>query len=202
MRFFVIQKYSKKDFLRNYKKNMYNWPTRKKNRLNQFNYSSNWWYFLTFCTKNRIQCLWKIIDWKMILSELWKIAENEILNTAKMRKNIKIDEFVIMPDHIHLILFVGNDCIVPKNGPMQLVPTAIVPKNGSMQLVPTVIKWLKSTITKQINEKQNDFIFSWQKSYYDRIIRNEDELNRIRKYIIENPLKWDLEKKQNENLFM
>jgi REP element-mobilizing transposase RayT len=83
---------------------------------------------------------------------------------------------------------------------MQLVRTDdwIVPnkemvanKKWSMQLVPMVMKWLKSTITKQINNVQDNFIFFWQKSYYDRIIRNENELNRIRKYIIENPLKWE-----------
>jgi len=61
---------------------------------------------------------------------------------------------------------------------------------------------LKSTITKQINALQNDFFFSWQKSYYDRIIRNEDELQRIRQYISENPLKWEENKNNTENIFM
>lgn len=191
-----------------------NLPQRKPNRLKWFDYSSNWWYFLTFCTKNRIQCFGEILDWKMILNDLWKIVENEIYNTTKMRRNIEIDEFIVMPDHIHLILFVipvGNDCIVPNN---EIVPQkenvrndCIVsnnnrPINGPMQLVPTIMKWLKSTITKQINDFQKDFFFFWQKSYYDRIIRNEDELQKIKQYIINNPLKWEHEKNNIENIFM
>ncbi|MBS8122084.1 transposase [Candidatus Vampirococcus lugosii] len=68
-----------------------------------------------------------------------------------------------------------------------------------MQFVPTIMKGLKGTITKQINAIQNDFLFSWQKSYYDRIIRNEDELNKIKKYIIENPIKWEYDKLNSNN---
>lgn len=193
-----------------------NLPQRKSNRLKWFNYSSNWWYFITFCTKNRIKCFGEILDWKMILNDLWKIVENEIYKTIKIRQNIEIDEFIIMPDHIHIIIFiipVGNDCIVPVNN---IVPvndinphneTISINKgplinNGPMQLVPTVMKWLKSAITKQINDFQKDFFFSWQKSYYDRIIRNEDELFKIRNYILENPLKWENDKNNIENIFM
>ena len=171
---------------------MYQWPQRKNNRLIWYNYSSVWWYFITFCTKNRIKYLSEIIDWKIILNNYWRIVEKEILNTWLIRNNIEIDEYVIMPDHIHLIIFVGNDCIVPD----------INSENEPMQVIPTIIKWIKSTITKQINEIQSEFEFWWQKSYYDRIIRNENELNTIRQYIIDNPLKWEWEKDKMENLYM
>jgi REP element-mobilizing transposase RayT len=65
-----------------------------------------------------------------------------------------------------------------------------------------IIRKLKWKITFVINKKQNKIFFAWQSNYFDRIIRNQDELDRIRKYIIENPLKWELEKDNPENIFM
>jgi len=64
-----------------------------------------------------------------------------------------------------------------------------------------IIRKLKWKITFLINKLNKQF-FAWHPNYYDRIIRNEDELNRIRKYIIENPLKWELDKDNTENIFM
>ncbi len=170
---------------------MKNFPVRKNTRIKSFDYSSKCAYFITFCTKDRINYFSNIIDWVNNLNQLWLIVKNEIVLTNILRKNIEIDEFIIMPNHVHLIIFVGNDCIVPEN------------KNFSRQneIIPSIIKWLKSSITSKINKYQKDFYFSWQKSYYDRVIRNEIELDKIRQYIIDNPLKWDINN-QEENLYM
>lgn len=61
-------------------KNMYNWPKRKNQRLRNYDYSQNWFYFVTICTKNRENYFGEILDWKMILNEYWKIAEDVLLN--------------------------------------------------------------------------------------------------------------------------
>jgi len=74
----------------------------KSNRLDNYDYSSNWWYFITICTKDREEYFWKIINWEMILNEYWNIVFNEIKNIDN------IDEFIIMPNHIHLILFIEH----------------------------------------------------------------------------------------------
>ena len=100
---------------------MYDWPQRKKLRLNGYNYSRDLYYFITICTKNREEFFGEIIDTKMILNDHGKIVENEIFKTPQLRQEIKIDDFVIMPNHLHLIIIIKNkhvhvgcDCIAPK----------------------------------------------------------------------------------------
>jgi len=80
----------------------------KSNRLENYDYSENWWYFITICTKDRQEYFGEIIDGEMILNEYWKILENEIKNIPIFRKNVILDEYVIMPNHIHMNLFLNN----------------------------------------------------------------------------------------------
>lgn len=191
---------------------MYNWPERKPQRLKNFDYSSKWWYFLTFCTKNREKHLGMIQDGRMVLNPYGQIVENEIIRTMEMRKNeITIHEFVIMPNHVHMMIFiVGNDRVVPDGNMVVPINESVVPDNRinrnntiirndavvpyefrPNELIPKIIKWIKSSISRWVNDIQKDFIFSWQKSYYDHIIRNEDELVKIQQYIIDNPKNWE-----------
>ena len=60
-----------------------------------------------------------------------------------------------------------------------------------MELIPKIISQYKSSVTREIRKQYNDFRFAWQKSYYDHIIRDEESLNKIRQYIIDNPVKWN-----------
>ena len=171
---------------------MYNWSHRKNQRLKNFDYSQNWYYFVTICTKNREDFFWEIINWKMILNDYWKIAENEILITEKIRKEIKIDEFVIMPNHLHICILITNieiDAgIVRTAGPLSL-HTGDIKKNK----LSNTIQRIKSAITLQIRKKFNDLNFAWQRSFFDVVIKNEDQLNKTRQYILDNPLKWELD---------
>ncbi len=196
---------------------MYDWPQRKKLRLKDYDYSSDWYYFITICTKNREEFFGEIIDRKMFLNDYGKIVKNEIFKTPELRQEIKIDDFVIMPNHLHLIIIIQNknvgcDCITPKD----IAPKDITPKdiaqwkyirpwenNGTMQSFPTlsrVIRWLKSTITKQIRYEMWDFNFGWQKSFFDVIIKNQDQLDKTRQYIIDNPCKWAEDKNNVINI--
>ncbi len=201
---------------------MYDWPQRKKLRLNGYNYSRDWYYFITICTKNREEFFGEIIDRKMILNDYGKIVENEIFKTPQLRQEIKIDDFVIMPNHLHLIIIIKNkhvecDCIAPKwITPKYIIPKWITPKytipwkhirpwenNGTIQSFPTlsrVIRWLKWTITKQIRDEMGDFNFGWQKSFFDVIIKNQDQLDKTRQYIIDNPCKWAEDKNNVINI--
>jgi REP element-mobilizing transposase RayT len=105
-------------------------------------------------------------------------------------RNIKTDEFVIMPNHIHGIIFiVGVDpCVYPDKGE----------HIGSS--LHRIIQWFKTMTTNNYIQgvKQNGWRpfhgKFWQRNYYEHIIRNEDELNRIREYIRTNPLKWQFDK--------
>lgn len=151
-------------------------PKRKNIRLNDYNYSSNGAYFITICTKNKENLLWKNVGANCVrpleqlpLSKIGIVVENEIHKLNTIYENIKVDKYQIMPNHIHLIIFIYED----SNGRTQFAPT-----------ISRIIKQFKGSITKQIE-------FSiWQKSFYDRIIRNEKEYQEVWNYIHNNPLKY------------
>lgn len=153
-----------------------NLPKRKNIRLNDYNYSSNGAYFITICTKNKENLLWKNVGANCVrpldqlpLSKIGIVIENEIYKLNTVYENIKVDKYQIMPNHIHLIIFIYED----SNGRTQFAPT-----------ISRIIKQFKGSITKQIE-------FSiWQKSFYDRIIRNEKEYQEVWNYIHNNPLKY------------
>ena len=151
-------------------------PKRKNIRLNDYNYSSNGAYFITICTKNKENLLWKNVGANCVrpldqlpLSKIGIVIENEIYKLNTVYENIKVDKYQIMPNHIHLIIFIYED----SNGRTQFAPT-----------ISRIIKQFKGSITKQTG-------FSiWQKSFYDRIIRNENEYQSVWNYIHNNPLKY------------
>lgn len=186
---------------------MYNWPNRKKMRLKSYDYSSDGFYFVTICTKNRENYFGEIIDGKMILNEYWKIAEKSWNEIIKHYQNVEIDEFIIMPNHIHgIIIIVGNEYFRSDN---EYFPNE---NNGnenngnenihSLPNLSNIIKWFKIWCTKEIRNKHNDYNFSWQKSFFDIIIKNDEQLEKTREYILNNPLKWELDvnNKKNEEL--
>ena len=151
--------------------------TKRKNiRLHHYNYSSNGAYFITICTKNKENLLWKNVGANCVrtldqlpLSKIGIVIENEIYKLNTVYENIKVDKYQIMPNHIHLIIFIYED----SNGRTQFAPT-----------ISRIIKQFKGSITKQIG-------FSiWQKSFYDRVIRNEKEYQSVWNYIHNNPLKY------------
>lgn len=151
-------------------------PKRKNIRLHNYNYSYNGAYFITICTKNKENLLWKNVGANCVrpldqlpLSKIGIVIENEIYKLNTVYENIKVDKYQIMPNHIHLIIFIYED----SNGRTQFAPT-----------ISRIIKQFKGSITKQIE-------FSiWQKSFYDRIIRNEKEYQSVWNYIHNNPLKY------------
>ena len=87
---------------------MYDWPKRKKQRLENYDYSQNGFYFVTICTKNRENYFGEIENEKINLNECWKIAESVLLNLPEYYKNCHIDEYVFMPNHFHGIITMNN----------------------------------------------------------------------------------------------
>jgi len=107
----------------------------------------------------------------MVLSKYGQIVDNVILDISNHYENIFVDKYVIMPNHVHLIIFIKNE------GRAMHAPT-----------ISKVIQQMKGIVTKQVGYP------IWQKLYYDHVIRNERNLYEIRKYIDDNPLKWELDK--------
>jgi REP element-mobilizing transposase RayT len=171
-------------------------------RLKDWDYSTPWWYYITINTKNHVCYFGDIKVNKMILNELGIIVEQEWLKTMELRKNVDLDYYVIMPNHIHGIIILDKIENINCRDVARNVSTSnnfysnISPNPNSLS---AIIRSFKSAVTKRIHEMGNN-VFAWQTRFYDRIIRNERELYNIRKYIDVNPLKWEIEKEKNENI--
>lgn len=161
-------------------------------RLKDWDYSTPRSYFVTINTYEHFLYFGKILNGKIVLNNLGRIAETELLNIESIRNNVVIDQYVIMPNHIHAIIRiiehdVKTHCVrLPRpnedNTPVE--QPAIRNNLGN------IIKGFKSAVTKSARENgyRN---FAWQTRFYDRIIRDEKELYWIRNYIELNPSKWE-----------
>ena len=162
-------------------------------RLKNWDYSTPWWYYITICTQNMKCWFGKVENGKMVLNDLGKVVEDEWIKTKNVRQNVDLDYHVIMPNHFHGILII-KDVETSRRDVSKVIETGQRPV--STQLKPnslgSIIGQFKSVCTKRIHRigfKQ----FQWQKGFYDHIIRNENDLRRIRTYIPNNPLKWELD---------
>lgn len=156
-------------------------------RLKEWDYSTPWRYYVTICTKNFKDWFGEVKNGKMILNDLGRIVEEEWLKTKQVRTNVDLDYYVIMPNHFHGIPIIGGSEIARSVETHRDASLRIVKNNLS-----DIIRGFKGTVTKQIH-KLGFSDFQWQPRFYDHIIRNEDDLRRIRNYIQNNPLKWELD---------
>ena len=155
-------------------------PKRKENRLNNYDYSSCGAYFITVCTKQKKMLFWNNVgatcgrpDNQYVLSKYGMIVQGEIVSLCSAYESVELDKYVIMPNHIHMILRIVPD----EFGRPQVAPT-----------ISRVIQQFKGAVTKKM-------VFSpWQKGYHDHIIRGQQDYDGIWQYIDENPLKWFLKK--------
>ena len=147
-------------------------PERKNIRLPDYDYSQNGAYFITICTQDRKQILSKIVgdDAYIVPQPYGRIVEKYIRNVPE------IEKYMIMPDHIHMIIRL-------ENGTMW----ASSPTNR----IATIVRSLKTLTTKEIGEP----IF--QRSYYDHVIRNQQDYNEIWEYIDTNPLRWKMKRQDS-----
>ena len=177
---------------------------RRSTRLRSWDYSWPWWYFVTIVVKDRHCLFGKIVDDEMRLNEFGRIVEEEWLKTPTVRSNVELDAFVIMPNHVHGIMIIGESVgatrrVAPKK-PMratsQVAPTKTL-VSGSLG---AIIGQFKSKVAKRINTLWGTHgVPLWQRNYYDHIIRNDADLHRIRTYISNNALQWSMDEENPEN---
>jgi len=152
-------------------------PRRKRNRLEFFDYAKPGAFFITICTHNREWLFWDVgasiarPQSEMPLSEYGRIVKEKILEISLRYSYIEVTNYTIMPNHVHLLLTHYYD----DSGRAMLAPTTEISR---------VIQQFKGAVTKEIGASV------WQKSFHDRIIRNEKEYLKIYEYIDNNPLKW------------
>ncbi len=159
-------------------------PQRKRNRLIQYDYSTPHTYFITICTHKK-QCVFGKIQTgdilhppKMILSAVGEIAFEEIQGIERHYENIFIDRFVVMPNHIHLLIRI-TERINP-------FPTT------KCYDIPNVVGKFKAAVTRRVGEAfmPSAPLRIWQTSFHDHIVRDEKGYAKIAEYIENNPAKW------------
>ncbi len=163
-------------------------------RLQNWDYGWNGLYFVTICTKNRKCFFGDIVDGKMNLSQIGIIADilwYEIKNHAQ---NIELDQFTVMPNHIHGILILNGNVETRHALSLQSQNTIGQKRfqNQGKNTVSSIIGGYKSAVTKHAHRL--GFEFAWQRNYWEHIIRNKTEYNRIAQYIIDNPVRWKNDK--------
>ncbi len=183
---------------------------RRSIRLKGYDYSQAGAYFVTICAYNR-ECLFgEIVDGKMALNELGEIVREEWIYSTKIRNEIKMDEYVVMPNHIHGIVIIKDVDNVPVGvtgrSPLQrrspLRQDDRHPHGPKPKSIGSFIAGFKSVVTKRINElRKLPGASVWQPNYYDHIIRDEKEYYKIKNYIKNNPAQW-IEDKNNPNSIM
>lgn len=172
-------------------------------RLKGYDYSQSGFYFITICCYQR-ECLFgDIINSQIILNNFGELVKKEWLKSAEIRKEIKLGEFVIMPNHFHGIVIINqknnnynhvhtNDVGANGRSPLQEIQSS--PQQISMKpkSLSSLIAGFKSATTKKINIiRDTPKTPVWQRNYYDHIIRNDQSLERIREYVQNNHLSWE-----------
>ena len=165
-----------------------NLPVRKHCRLKEYDYSQNGKYFITICSFKRKNIFSDIVGAihespEVKLKPCGKIADN-VIKQLEDRFQIVVDNYVIMPNHIHLIISIENQ------GIMRAIPES--PLQGR-SLISKIVGYLKMNVSKEIHKIQSDENI-WQRSFYDHIIRNEQDFKKYWDYTLKNPYTWKSDK--------
>jgi len=165
---------------------------RRSIRLKGYDYTQPGAYFVTIVTHNR-ECLFgEIVNGEMVLNEIGKIVKQAWNDLIDHYPNIELGAFCIMPNHVHCIIILVDPFVVGAGvvgAGLRPAPTeATIKPHG----LPEIVRAFKSFSARHVN----DFLKSpgvplWQRNYYEHIIRNKDEWNRIHAYIESNPAAWE-----------
>lgn len=170
-------------------------------RLKSWNYGWQGAYYITANTKGRVHFFGKIENGRQILSDIGLIAQEEWFRSVELRAdmNIRLGEFVVMPDHIHGIIFIGENEFNTAQYAMHSSPnrnnsSAISKQQSLNKFAPqrknlaSIMRGYKSAVTIKAKKTRKDF--GWQPRFYEHIIRDVEDLNRISEYIKRNPQRW------------
>jgi putative transposase len=163
---------------------------RRSIRLPGCDYSHPGAYFVTLCTYGR-DCLFGNVNGGAVrLNDYGLVARDEWLRSAAARAEIELDAFVVMPNHIHGIVVIADD-VVGATGRSPLHYTDDRPRGPTKRSLASFICGYKPAVTRRINQmRDTPGARVWQRNYYERVIRDDDELARARGYVADNPGRW------------
>lgn len=155
-------------------------PYRISPRLQSFNYAEGGTFFITICTYEKRCIFGDVIEGEMHLNDIGSVADSQWALTSTIRPNVELDEFQVMPNHLHAILFVPPSPDTPRR--------TLGYAKGSLA---AVVGGYKSAVTSAIRKMVGNESFKvWQPRFYDHGIRTQRGLERAREYIRENPARW------------
>ncbi len=174
---------------------------RRSIRLNSYDYSEAGAYFITICTHERRSLFGRIVDGQMELNAFGEIAREEWTKSAEIRREIVLDRFVVMPNHVHGIVFIlepennkggrpsgEGDCQSP-------LPQDHQPRGPSPRSLASFVVGFKSSVSRRIKTlRGRPGPDVWQRNYFEHVIRDERDLDIVRQYVVNNPLQWDLDR--------
>ncbi len=163
---------------------------RRSARLQGYDYSQAGAYFITICSYNR-ECLFgEIKNGEMILNGFGEIVVFTWFDLVNHENHISLDYFVVMPNHVHGIIVISTNKTFVGAGSKPALIEAVSTRHGLSEIV----RQFKTFSAKRINQlRETSAAAVWQRNYYEHVIRSEDELNRIREYIQNNPLQWEVD---------
>lgn len=167
---------------------------RRSIRLPSFDYSQSGIYFVTLCAYQRGYLFGEIINAEMQLNERGKIIEEEWLLSERLRKEIHLDNFVIMPNHFHALIEIQTPNL---NSSTLSLHSPFTPGPRPKSLASLIIGFKSSTTKRACQFPNWHGAALWQRNYYEHVVRNETALQKIREYIDNNPLFWEFD---NDNL--
>jgi putative transposase len=169
--------------------NLFEMKHRRSIRLKGYDYKQAGAYFVTICTRDR-ECLFGwVTDCEMRLNDIGRKAQAAWEALPTRFANMFLDAFIVMPNHIHGIILVGAQFIAPHHSEQN--PVGVAPQ-GAMNRAPTlgeIVRTYKAVSTHLIRRTMKSD-FAWQRNYYEHVIRDDQSLEHIRDYIVNNPARW------------
>jgi len=167
---------------------------RRSIRLKEYDYSQPGGYFITIVTYQRDLLFGEIVNEEMKLNDYGRVVDECWLEIPKHFQNIELGVYVVMPNHLHGIIVINDnnnradDSSSARRGTIYRAPTEKFgkPISGS---IPTIIRTFKSAVTRRLGKEYN-ITGIWQRNYYEHVIRNHEDWDRIHKYIEANPVMW------------
>jgi putative transposase len=166
-------------------------PHRRAIRLPWHDYASAGAYFVTLCTARRALLLGHVDGDRMLLSPLGRLVVGEWLASSELRSEIELDRFVVMPNHLHAIVWIVRAEIAEEVPGADLPVAPTTAPGPAPRSLASLIAGFKAAVTRGARGLKSDPTLEvWQRGYYERVIRDEPELERTRGYIALNPECW------------
>ncbi len=163
---------------------------RRSIRLKGYDYAQPGAYFITICTQHRACLFGEVVDGEMRLNDYGKIVEFTWHDLVNHISGIMLDAFVVMPNHVHGIVIITDGPGVVGAG-SEPAPTTPATAHTARHGLPEIVRQFKTFSARRINAlRGTPGVSVWQRNYYEHIIRNDEALERIRRYILENPARW------------